>query len=284
MQRTFSSTLRDGLKFTHEQIVQRARHTNAPSQHRSVRRLATIFTPLIVLLIWYGVTLLGWIEPFLIPPPEAVALRFAAVLGDGSLLHHTQITLQAVGGGLVVGLGVGVSLGYVIARSPLLGEVFAPVIIALQSTPVVAYAPLLVIWFGTGIESKIVTCALIVFFPMLMNTVVGIRNVPHDLRELMRVSRATAWQTFTKLELPAAMPILLTGLKTSATLAVIGAVVGEFVYANAGLGFLVIRARNQFDTPLVFVGVLSLTAMASTLYILVSVLERILLAWQHRTR
>lgn len=277
MQRTFGNMIRSDL---HPRTFPRRRRGDAVS----IRRFAALFTPVLILLVWQFITASGWVEAFLIPSPGVVAQRFGEVVRDGSLLRHVAVTLQAVIGGLFIGVGVGAALGYIIARSPILEDIFAPIIIALQSTPVVAYAPLLVIWFGTGIESKVVTCALIVFFPMLMNTVVGVRNVPRDLRDLMRVSRATRWQTFTKLELPAAMPVLITGLKTSATLAVIGAVVGEFVYASAGVGFLLVRARSQYDTALVFVGVLSLTAMASSLYGCVVLMERVLLSWQRRTR
>jgi NitT/TauT family transport system permease protein len=249
---------------------------------RLIRRFAWIFTLLGVIGLWQLVTALALVPAFLIPPPAAVAERFYATLASGRLWVHTSTTLYEVVVGLAGGLTIGVVLGYLIARNRALEDVLSPIIVAFQSTPVVAYAPLLVIWFGSGMESKIITCALIVFFPMLMNTVVGIRNVPADLRDLMRVSRATPWQTLVKLELPAAMPVLLTGLKTSATLAVIGAVVGEFIVANAGLGFMIVQARATFDTPLVFVGVMMLAAMAGSMYGLVSLLERRLLAWQRR--
>jgi NitT/TauT family transport system permease protein len=249
---------------------------------RLIRRFAWVFTLLAVIGLWQLVTVLTLVPAFLIPPPAAVAERFYAMLTSGRLWVHTSTTLYEVVVGLAGGLTIGVVLGYLIARNRALEDVLSPIIVAFQSTPVVAYAPLLVIWFGSGMESKIITCALIVFFPMLMNTVVGIRNVPADLRDLMRVSRATPWQTLVKLELPAAMPVLLTGLKTSATLAVIGAVVGEFIVANAGLGFMIVQARATFDTPLVFVGVMMLAAMAGSMYGLVSLLERRLLAWQRR--
>jgi NitT/TauT family transport system permease protein len=117
-----------------------------------------------------------------------------------------------------------------------------------------------------------------------MNTVVGIRNVPQPLHDLMRAMRATRWQTFIKLEVPAAMPVLLGGLKISATLAVIGAVVGEFLGANAGLGFLITLARSQYDTSLVFVAVVMLAVIARTLYGLVALLEWIMLGWQRGSR
>ena len=200
-----------------------------------------------------------------------------------TVLEESAESLQEV---VVTAQGIKKSkkaLGYAIAKSPLLCDLLAPIIVTFQSTPIVAYAPLLVIWFDTGMESKIVTCALVVFFPMLMNTVVGIRNVPGGLRDVMRVSQATPLQIFTKLELPAAMPVLMTGLKTSATLAVIGAVVGEFIVAKAGLGFWINLARQQYNTELVFVAMIAMAMMAGSLYAVVSLLERRLLAWQRRS-
>jgi NitT/TauT family transport system permease protein len=125
---------------------------------------------------------------------------------------------------------------------------------------------------------------LIVFFPVLVNTVVGIRAVPQDLRDLMRSLRATRLQTLRHLEIPAALPVFLGGLRIGATLSVIGAVVGEFVGADRGLGFLINVGRGQYDTSLVFVAVFTLVAMALMLYGAVILLERKLLAWQHRPR
>lgn len=250
----------------------------------SLRQAAPFITLLIVLLLWQGITMLELYPAFIIPPPSAVLDKLWEVVQDGTLWLHTSTTLVSVISGLVVGLLFGVALGYVTAKVPLLEDLLSPIIVAFQSTPVVAYAPLLVIWFGSGPTSKVVTSALIVFFPMLMNTVIGIRNVPLALRDLMRSMQATRWQTFTKLEVPAAMPVLIGGLKISATLAVIGAVVGEFVSAKAGLGFLVNLARNQYDTPLVVVAVLTLTVIARLLYSLVSLLERTMLRWQARSR
>jgi NitT/TauT family transport system permease protein len=146
--------------------------------------------------------------------------------------------------------------------------------------PVVAIAPLLVIWFGPGRLSKVLISALIVFFPVLVNVIVGVRAVPEDLRDLMRSLRATRGQIFLKLELPAAMPVLLGGLKVGATLSVIGAVVGEFVGADEGLGFLINVGRGIFDTRLVFVAVFVLIALALTLYGIVSLIEWRVLSWR----
>jgi NitT/TauT family transport system permease protein len=147
---------------------------------------------------------------------------------------------------------------------------------------VVAIAPLLVIWFGAGLLSKVLIAALIVFFPVLINTIVGLRSVPAGLRDLMRSLQATSWQTFRLLEVPAALPVFLGGLKVGATLAVIGAVVGEFVGADRGLGFLVNLGRGMYDTALVFVAIFTLVTMAMLLYGAVALLESRLLSWQKR--
>ncbi len=181
-------------------------------------------------------------------------------------------------------MSIGILLGYVMAKSRVLEDALSPLVLAFQSTPVVAYAPLLVIWFGSGPTSKVITSALIVFFPMLMNTIVGIRTVPASLRDLMRSLRASRWQTFAQLEVPAALPVLFGGLKVSVVLAVIGAVVGEFVSSDAGLGYLINRARYDYDTPLVVVAILMLALIARVMYGIVALLERRTLKWQMRQR
>ena len=169
-----------------------------------------------------------------------------------------------------------------VAKFPAVERLLSPYVVASQSIPIVAIAPLLVIWFGPGLFSKVLICALIVFFPVLVNTIVGLRSVPDDLRDLMRSLKATTWQTLRLLEIPAALPVFLGGLRVGATLSVIGAVVGEFVGSDRGLGFMINRARGQYDTALVFVAVISLVMMALALYGSVVILESRLLSWQER--
>jgi NitT/TauT family transport system permease protein len=232
------------------------------------------------LLLWEAVARLNNLPPFILPRPQAVWTRAVGLLADGRLTYHTGITLGEVLGGLALGLATATIQGYAIARSRRLERTLTPYIVASQAVPIVAIAPLLVIWFGAGLRSKVLICALIVFFPILINTVVGLRSVEPDLRDLMRSLKASRWQTFTRLEVPAALPVWLGGLKVGATLAVIGAVVGEFVGADRGLGFLISFGRGQYDTALVFVAALTLVAIALALYGLVALLERLLLAWK----
>ena len=248
----------------------------------SLRRLSPVATVLLLLIIWQWITDQAIISPILVPPPADVAAALADALADGTLPAHTLTTLGEMLYGLLFGIGIGLIIGYSIAKAPLLEHVLSPIIVAFQSTPIVAYAPLLILWFGTGPASKVVTTAVIVFFPTLVNTITGIRAVSPSLRDVMRSLNADRWQIFRHLEVPSALPVLLAGLKTSTTLAVIGAVVGEFVNPQRGLGYLVTAARNRYDTPLVFVSVLTMTAISLSLYSLVAFMEWRFLIWQRR--
>ena len=232
------------------------------------------------LTLWQGVVWLGEYPAFILPSPGAVVKRLMSLLGDGSLLFHTGVTLREVLAGLGLGTFVATLLGYGLAHSPMAERLLAPYIVGSQSVPVVAVAPLLVIWFGTGLLPKIIVCMLIVFFPILVNTIVGVRSVSRNLRDLTRALEASRWQTIWLLEVPAALPVLLGGLKVGATLAVIGAVVGEFVASNRGLGYLLKQGQQLYDTPLVFVGIGALVLLAQVLYGIVALAERGLLRWR----
>lgn len=246
-------------------------------------RAEYLFVPLALLLflgLWELIVRLGSYPPFILPSPGRVCAKFLIVSRDGTLWRHTRITLVEIFGGLALGLTAATSLGYILAKSRLVERILSPYIVASQSIPIVALAPLLIIWFGFGSLSKVLVCALTLFFPVLINTIVGIRSAERDLIDLMRSLEATRWQVFTMLEVPAALPVLLGGLKVGVTLSVIGAVVGEFVGADRGLGFLVNLARGLFDTPLMFVALFTLVAIAVSLYVAVAALEGLLLAWK----
>jgi len=245
--------------------------------------LEVLLVPLMLGLflgLWQLVVWLGDYPTFILPSPGDVTRTLVRTLTDGTLWRHAQVTLSEIFAGLGLGLATAVALGYALAKSPWLERLLAPYLVASQSVPVVAIAPLLVIWFGSGRLSKVLVCALIVFFPVLINTVVGLRSVERDLRDLMRLLGASRWQTFRLLEVPAALPVLFGGMKIGVTLSVIGAVVGEFVGADRGLGFLINQARGLFDTSLVFVAILALVVIALSLYGSVMLLEMRLLRWR----
>jgi NitT/TauT family transport system permease protein len=232
------------------------------------------------LAAWALLTHFANLPAFILPSPGQVAVRFWEALKDGSLLIHTGVTLSEVLLGLLTGTIFAMTLGYAVAKSRMFERLVAPYLVASQAIPIVAIAPLLVIWFGPGVFSKVLICSLIVFFPVLVNTVIGVRAVPASLHDLMGSLRASRLQTLRYLELPAALPVLLAGLRIGAALSVIGAVVGELVGSSRGLGFLVNLARGQYDTALVFVAVITLITMALTLYGIVTLLEIRFLKWQ----
>jgi NitT/TauT family transport system permease protein len=254
--------------------------------NKKVRRQSPfilIFSAGLAILLWRVVVQVGDFPAFILPSPGLVGERFIRAVSDGTLLRHSLVTLGEVMAGLGLGVSTATILGYTLAKSRSLERFLSPYIVASQSIPIVAIAPLLVIWFGSGIFSKVLICSLIVFFPVLINTVVGMRSVPEELRELMRSLQASRWQTLRYLEFPAALPVFFGGLRIGATLSVIGAVVGEFVGADRGLGFLINQGRGVYDTALVFVAVFTLIVMALTLYGIVSLLEAHLLSWQRRS-
>jgi NitT/TauT family transport system permease protein len=235
---------------------------------------------LAALAVWEWTARMDQFPDFILPAPGRVALRFWLAISDGSLLRHSTATLLEVVLGLLLGVTLATILGYLVGKSRLLERLVSPYLVASQAIPIVAIAPLLVIWFGPGMFSKVLICALIVFFPVLVNTVVGVRAVPENLRDLMRSMQSSPLQTLLYLEIPAALPVFLGGLRIGATLSVIGAVVGEFVGADRGLGFLISVGRGQYDTALVFVAVFTLVVLALGLYGLVLLAEKRLLAWQ----
>jgi NitT/TauT family transport system permease protein len=242
------------------------------------RHLEWLAVPLgVVTLVAVWAVLAAWIgRPYVLPPPAAVL--GSLVIHRDRIAWHTEATLTAVLLGFLTGFVMATVLGYVISRSVTLERLLAPYLVSSQAVPVVAIAPLLVYWLGSsGLAVKVVTAALIVFFPVLINTVVGLRGIDPGERELMRLLSASRWQTLWLLELPAALPVLLAGVRVGVTLAVIGAVVGEFLGSDRGLGTLIQIASSQFNDALMFAALLTLAVMALTLYGAAAATERLLL-------
>jgi len=276
---------------TRDRVAARPTATDATRQTASIRprhkhyesRWVAVLPPIVV-----GVLLLGFwdllvrggtVAPYLLPAPLDVADRFWGALTDGLLLRYARTTLQESIVGFLLGAAIAVPVGYGIARSRLLARALEPYLAASQAVPAVALAPLLVIWLGYGLKSVVVLCALIVFFPAVVNTALGIRTLDPDVLDAARVDGAGGWPMLLHFELPLALPSILAGLRTSLTLSVTGAVVGEFVLGDQGLGGLLTIARGNFDTPLVFATLLMLMLLASTLYGVARLAERALIRW-----
>lgn len=229
----------------------------------------------VAMLVWKGIVVVSGLPPFILPPPEMVAIRFGVAWMDGTILPHLGTTLLEVAIGFAVGAGLALVIGYALARSVVVERLLSPYLVAAQATPVLALAPLFALWFGSGLLGKVVICALIVFFPVAVATMVGIRSVDARLLELGRSLRATRRQVLTTLEIPAALPNIFGGMRVGVTLAVVGAIVGEWAGADRGLGVLINLARGSlFDTPLMFATLLTIALVGIVLYLVVVAIER----------
>jgi NitT/TauT family transport system permease protein len=242
--------------------------------------LAPLAAFVLLIVIWKVVVVVGDYPAFLLPPPEAVARSFWDALRAGILWPHIRTTLIEAGYGALLGITVAFVLGYIVVHLPLLDRAIAPVIAASQALPVVAIAPILILWFGTGLLPKVLICALIVFFPVLVTWTVGLRGIDPALIDVAHIYGASRWQMLRYAEVPLALRSLLGGIRIAFTLAVTGAVIGEFVSAKQGLGYLLKQAEFLYDTPLKFVALFCLMAIAALGYAAVALLERLLLSWE----
>ena len=250
---------------------------------RDNHTLRVIVIPLTIaasIALWELLVRVRNLPPFILPSPGDVWVRLLAAIQTASFWGHVGVTLVEVAGGLLIGGSLALAMGYVVAKSRLLSSILSPIIVASQAIPIVAVAPLLAIWFGYGLTPKIVTSPLIVFFPILISVAAGIRSIEPNLRDLMRSLRASRRQMFLKLEVPAALPMVFSGLRVGATLSVIGAIVGEFVNSDRGLGFLIKQGNGEYDTARTFVALFALVSIALILYGSVALIERRALAWK----
>ncbi len=243
--------------------------------------IAPVITGALVVGVWEGVRRLGNYPSFILPSPVAVAIRLSEAWVDGTLPRNMLVTLNEASVGFGIALAGALVLGYILAKVAFLEVLVAPLIASSQAVPAVAIAPLLVLWLGVGIAPKVAVVTVIVFFPLLVTTISGLRGVEKDMLEVARVFGASRRQIFWYVEIPRAAPALLSGLKLGLTLSITGAVVGEFIAADSGLGYLINWSREgSFDTSLLFASLLVLMLLSSVLYGAVSLLERIVLRWR----
>jgi NitT/TauT family transport system permease protein len=217
------------------------------------------------------------IEPFVLPAPSAV---FADLVARPQLYaEQTWITFYET----IIGFSLAVIFGLVaailITYSRILQTILFPLIVLLQIVPKVAIAPLLIVWVGFGLESKIIIALLVAFFPIVVDTITGLRAAEQDLVDLVRVLKGSKWQEFTQVRFPYAIPFIFSGLKVAVTLAVIGAIIGEFVGASQGLGYLIMVANSELRLDMSFAAILLLSAMGLALYAAVSLVQRLMAPW-----
>jgi putative hydroxymethylpyrimidine transport system permease protein len=222
------------------------------------------------------------IEPFLVPAPTEIA---SSLWEDRELLaENAWVTLREVVIGFIVALALGVGFAAVLHLSPLLRRAFYPLVVASQTIPIIVVAPIFVVWFGFGIGPKIAVIALICFFPIAVNTIDGLGTVDPGQRKLMRTLGAGRLQTFVRLEVPTALPYLLSGAKIAVAVAVIGAVFGEWAGSDAGLGHMMLIDNAQLEVPRLFAAMAVLSAMAIALFAVLALLERRFAWWGERSR
>jgi NitT/TauT family transport system permease protein len=202
----------------------------------------------------------------------------------GVLLEHAWITTGEALAGLALAGVAGVTLAVLIVLSPAIRSVAMPTLVAFNAIPKVAFAPLLIIWIGIGFESKVAMAFLIAFFPIVVNTTTGMSDVEPELLNLLRLMRASQRQMFVKIRLPHALPAIFDGFKIALPLAIIGALVGEFVAASEGLGYLIVVGGIQLNTELVFACVTLIAAISVVLYELLVFVERRTLRWRPSAR
>ena len=239
--------------------------------------------PLLILVTLVGAWELwvqvGEVPKWQLPAPSAIGQELVdsrALLWDNAL-----VTIKEVALGFLAALAAGVALAALIAYSRILERSIYPIVIASQTIPIIAIAPLLLIWVGYGTTPKVIVVALISFYPIAVNTVDGLKSIDPDMVSMMRTLGASRWQVFTKLQVPTSMPFMFSGIKVGISVSVIAAVIGEWVGASAGLGYLITYSQPLFLTARVFAAIVVLSALGMSLFLLASLVERLMLPWYH---
>jgi ABC-type nitrate/sulfonate/bicarbonate transport system permease component len=254
-----------------------------------LRELMQMFTklvlPVLILLavlgIWEAGVYIRNTPHFILPPPSEIVVTL--FVKRELLLKHSFVTLQEMVLGFALAISIGVPLAILMFEFPILEKAFYPYVIGSQTVPVFAIAPLLVMWFKFGIASKVVMAAIIVFFAIVLNTLDGLKSTDPDTVNLFRILRASRWQILWKVRIPSALPFIFSGAKIGISISTIGAVIGEWLGASAGLGYLMLYANAQLRTSLVFAAILCLTVLGLGLFAIMTLLERFVMPWrQHQ--
>lgn len=244
-------------------------------------RFSTIFFPLLgmvlILAAWHFFVVLFDVNPLVLPSPGSVAAEM--IKEFPLLMNESWITAWECILGFLLAVGLGIPIAVVMTYSRVMNLMFYPLLIASQSVPKIALAPIIIVWFGTEIESKLVMAFFIAVFPVVVDTATGLRATSQELLELARSLRCSRYQTFFKIQLPSALPFIFSGAKIAVTLAVIGAVIGEFLGADRGLGTLLLTANSQMNTALSWSALVVLSVLGIALYAAVVIAEKLIMPW-----
>src|SRR5215470_976517 len=266
---------------TAEQALEQPKPRRSKTE-RAIRRIGwNLLPPLTfvgMIALWWGVVELFKIPGYLLPGPQGV---FARLVTDAGLLWtHSQVTLTEILLGFAITIVTAIPLGLLIALSPLSKQLVYPPIMLMQLVPKIAVAPLFLVWLGFGMESKVLLTVLLTFFPLLVASISGFQILDDRLLYLTKSMGATSWQTFRYLRFPAALPVIFSGIKTSATIAATAAIVAEFVGANQGLGYVLLRGTSTMDIELVFAVLVVLTLIGVAVNYVVEFCEWAMTPWQ----
>ncbi len=249
---------------------------------RRPRRIEWVASPLLAVLLlgaWQAYVTEAGVSPFILPPPTAVWAGFVELVLTPSTWRHVWVTVKETLGGFAIATAAGILLGVPVGKLRWLERTLNPFIVASQVVPKVALVPLFIVWFGFGSTSKVVVGAVIAFFPIFTNTVLGVKSIEAGHRDVMTSLNASRLHQFTRLELPSAAPYILTGMEVGIVLAIIGCVVAQFLGGNAGLGYLLVAQMNAYQTDMLFAVILLLTLVGFAFYAVVGAARRLLIPW-----
>lgn len=242
-----------------------------------INRLLPIISFFLIIGIWEFLIRIFSVPQYLLPAPSAITIDFLENIG--SLAFHAGITFREAFLGFLIANMLGILTAIAFVHSKTLEKSFYPFAIALKTTPIIAMSPLLILWFGNGLFSKVAAAALIAFFPSLVNTIKGLKSVDMEALELFKSLSAGKWQLFSKLRFPTALPFIFSALKISTSLAIIGAIVGEFVGANKGIGFVILISSYQLETVKMFSAIIAAAFTGILFFGLISFTEKLVIFW-----
>jgi NitT/TauT family transport system permease protein len=242
-----------------------------------------VMATLVLLGIWELLSRTETLDPLIVPPPTEVVKAFWELIQTSYFWDNAGVTAYETIVGLAIGVAGAWILGTLIGLVDFARRALYPLVIAFQVLPRVALAPLFIVWFGFGITPRVVFAITICFFPVLLSVIVGLQNVDPSAATLMRSFGSSRWQVYRKLALPSSMPVIFAGIKTAATLALIGAIVGEFVGGDRGLGVLIDSYNSQLNMPSAFAVILALAIFGLLLYGLIDLLDKRLIFWRNAT-
>lgn len=242
-----------------------------------------LLVPVIVLVVWKGAAALFRLPSHVLPAPELVFARLIGLVASSTIQKHLGATLTEIVVGFFFGAVLGVVAGYILARSQTLEKVLSPFILVFQTAPKISLAPLFVLWFGLGLTSKAVLIALVAFFPVMLNVMLGVRSVNPDYLRMLKILGATPLQRIFKIELQSALPALMAGMRTGLVLSVTAAIIGEMMGAKYGLGFLLMTGNEMYDIPLVLAAIFVISLLCWALDAGMRLLQDKLLFWHEST-